>query len=230
LDSLERASPVHMSPVGPDCVTAFSSLRLMKEADNSFRNILSFSSIPWRIRPSGLFPFRINLKLRILQTVGRTPWLGDRLVTRPLPTHSINTQTNIPVSKWFLAHDSSVPSGEGVSCHRPHGHCDPPENVTLCTLSQIIVMFFGNISMTEIHGLTQKVFKIVQYGICSAVNFAAVGFIFFTWRSRTIHWEQDRAYALTNIAVEYVALLHIREIPSSHLVPETGYVGWRFSW
>jgi hypothetical protein len=30
------------------------------------------------MRPSGLFHTRINLELRILQTVGRTPWTGDQ--------------------------------------------------------------------------------------------------------------------------------------------------------
>jgi hypothetical protein len=38
----------------------------------------SFSSSTFRITPSGLFPIRINLKLWILQTVGRTPWTGDQ--------------------------------------------------------------------------------------------------------------------------------------------------------
>jgi hypothetical protein len=34
----------------------------------------------------------INSEIWILQTVGRTPWTGDELVTRPLPTQD-NTNT-----------------------------------------------------------------------------------------------------------------------------------------
>jgi hypothetical protein len=37
-----------------------------------------------RIRPSGLFPFIMNVELLILQRVCRTPWTGDQPVAKPL--------------------------------------------------------------------------------------------------------------------------------------------------
>jgi hypothetical protein len=40
----------------------------------------------WRIRLSGLYPFRINLKLWILQTTERTPWTENQHVA-----HNTNT-------------------------------------------------------------------------------------------------------------------------------------------
>jgi hypothetical protein len=44
----------------------------------------SSSSSFWQIMPPGLFQFRINLKLWILQAVYRTPLMGDQAVARPL--------------------------------------------------------------------------------------------------------------------------------------------------
>jgi hypothetical protein len=38
----------------------------------------SFSFSTFRVRPSGLFPIRINLELCISYTVGKTPWMGDQ--------------------------------------------------------------------------------------------------------------------------------------------------------
>jgi hypothetical protein len=35
------------------------------------------------LRPSGLF--RLNSETRVFQTLGRTPWIGDRFIGRPLP-------------------------------------------------------------------------------------------------------------------------------------------------
>jgi hypothetical protein len=48
---------------------------------------LHSSSSTWRIRPSGLFPFGINLELLLLYTIGRTPWTGDQ------PCHKAATYT-----------------------------------------------------------------------------------------------------------------------------------------
>jgi hypothetical protein len=50
-------------------------------------------------QPFGHWPF---FSFLILYTVGRTPWMGDRLVARPLPTHRTTqiqnkcTQTSMP--------------------------------------------------------------------------------------------------------------------------------------
>jgi hypothetical protein len=47
-----------------------------------------------------LFTFRINLKIWILQTVGRTPLMGDQPVARPLPTQDrTNTEKNANMAR-----------------------------------------------------------------------------------------------------------------------------------
>jgi hypothetical protein len=58
----------------------------------------------WQIRPSCLFPFRIYMKLWILETVGRTLWTGPWPVAILLPTRD-NTHTGKsadihPCHKW----------------------------------------------------------------------------------------------------------------------------------
>jgi hypothetical protein len=64
-----------------------------------------------QIRPSGLFPFRTDLKLWILQTVVRTPWTGDHPVARPLPTQD-NTKADIhPCLEWDTNPRSQCSSG-----------------------------------------------------------------------------------------------------------------------
>jgi hypothetical protein len=61
----------------------------------------------------------------ILFTVGRTPWMRDQSVARPLPTHSAaqtqnkRTQTSIPP----VGFEPTAPS-EDSYCLRPRGHCD----------------------------------------------------------------------------------------------------------
>jgi hypothetical protein len=55
---------------------------------------VSSSFFLWRIRPSGLFSFRIYLELWILHRVGRTPWTGDQPVARLLPTQD---NKNVPM-------------------------------------------------------------------------------------------------------------------------------------
>jgi hypothetical protein len=60
----------------------------------------------WWIRPSGLFPFRINLKLWMLQIVNRSPWKGISLsqgcyLHRTTQTQKGCTHTYIhPCLKW----------------------------------------------------------------------------------------------------------------------------------
>jgi hypothetical protein len=78
--------------------------------------------VPWRIRPSGLFQFWINLKLWILWTVCRTHLTADQPVARPLPTQdNINTEErpkDIHASSGIRTHDHMP------SCLRPLDHCD----------------------------------------------------------------------------------------------------------
>jgi hypothetical protein len=58
----------------------------------------------------------------ILYTAGRTPWMGDEAVTRPLPTHRINAHRH-PCFEWDSNLRPHCPRGEDSSCLRPHCHC-----------------------------------------------------------------------------------------------------------
>jgi hypothetical protein len=81
--------------------------------------------ISWQIRPCGLFPFRIHLKLWILERAGRSPWTGDQPVARPLTTQN-NTNTDILAHSFqtgIRTHDPSIRAGGDISCLRPRGHC-----------------------------------------------------------------------------------------------------------
>jgi hypothetical protein len=58
----------------------------------------------------------VSLQFLNPKTVGRTPWMGDEPVARPLP---IKTQTNIHAFSGIRMHDPSVRAGED----RQRGHC-----------------------------------------------------------------------------------------------------------
>jgi hypothetical protein len=80
----------------------------------------------WRLSPSGLFPFRINLKLWILQSVGRIPWAGDQPFARPLLTQDntdrINSYRHLCL-KWDSNPRSQVFEKAKIFCAfdaRPH--------------------------------------------------------------------------------------------------------------
>jgi hypothetical protein len=81
----------------------------------------SSSSSSWQIRPPALPLFRIDPKLWILRTVGRTPWTRDQPVARPLPAQeSMNTekkQTYIYASSEIRTHDLSVRTGKNIPYH-----------------------------------------------------------------------------------------------------------------
>jgi hypothetical protein len=47
------------------------------------------------MKSSGLFPFRISPTLRILQTVGKTPWIRDQTIATALLT-----QDNKSIEEW----------------------------------------------------------------------------------------------------------------------------------
>jgi hypothetical protein len=69
--------------------------------------------------------------LVFLYTVGRTPWTGDQLVTRPLSTHRMTHRINahntyIHALSGIRTYDHSVRASEDSSCFRPRGHCDRP--------------------------------------------------------------------------------------------------------
>jgi hypothetical protein len=78
--------------------------------------------------PSGLFPFRIDLRLWILQTVGL---VGRMMVPSQGSYLHRTTQTeemwrDIHASIAIRTHDPSAWAGEDISCLRPPGHCDRP--------------------------------------------------------------------------------------------------------
>jgi hypothetical protein len=71
-----------------------------------------------RIKPSGLFPFTISLKVLILQTVCMTPWTYDQPIASLLPIQDHktqnNTQANFHISNGTRGH---YPSVWGVTLH-----------------------------------------------------------------------------------------------------------------
>jgi hypothetical protein len=88
--------------------------------------LLSFSLYSlWLYNPLDLGLFSSFL---ILYTVGRTPWTGDQLVARPLPTRRTtqtqNKRRDIHASSGIRTHVPSVRAAEDGSCFRPRGHCD----------------------------------------------------------------------------------------------------------
>jgi hypothetical protein len=80
----------------------------------------------WRIRPSGLLPFKINLKLWILKKVGKTPWRGSARCkaatnrTRKTP----EKQTYINASSGVGLHGPAAREGQDISFLRRHCHCN----------------------------------------------------------------------------------------------------------
>jgi hypothetical protein len=60
----------------------------------------------------------INSDIRVLQTVRRTPWTLDQLVTRPLPTQDNMNRTN--AKSGIRTHDANVWEGEGALSLRSH--------------------------------------------------------------------------------------------------------------
>jgi hypothetical protein len=53
----------------------------------------------------------------ILYAIGRTPWTREQPIAMPL-------NTDIHASDGIRSNNSSVRSGEDISCRRPRGHCD----------------------------------------------------------------------------------------------------------
>jgi hypothetical protein len=69
----------------------------------------------------------VSLQFLNPKKVGRTPWLGDQSVARPLP---IQTWTNIHALSGIRTHDPGVQVGKDSSCLRPHSHCDRLSDIT----------------------------------------------------------------------------------------------------
>jgi hypothetical protein len=67
------------------------------------------------------------------RTVGRTSWMGDQFVARPLPVHKHRkTHTHhIHARGGIQTHDHSVPVSEDSSCFRPLSYRDRPKRYYL---------------------------------------------------------------------------------------------------
>jgi hypothetical protein len=70
---------------------------------------------PWR-----LFQF-LNVYI-----VGRTLWMGDQPVARPLPIHRTTQTENKPtqISMPRVGFETNIRAGEDNLCLTPRGHCD----------------------------------------------------------------------------------------------------------
>jgi hypothetical protein len=92
---------------------------------NHGNHVFLFLFILLRIRQSGFFLFRINLK----QT-GRTSRTGDRPEAMPLPAQdNTNTQKNADIHPCLASirtHDSGVQQAKNISCLRLRGHRNRP--------------------------------------------------------------------------------------------------------
>jgi hypothetical protein len=119
----ECISSCKQSAVSLAVLTA--TVRIITSAINKLlviRIYLSMALQPF-VGPWPLFSFLI------LYTSGRTPWMGDQPVARPLPTQNnknrINAHPDIHNSSGIRTHDPSVPAGEDCSClDRATEHCD----------------------------------------------------------------------------------------------------------
>jgi hypothetical protein len=72
-------------------------------------------------------------------TVGRTPWMEDQPVARPMPTHKTAQTQNSRTQTLMLqvGFEPRIPvfkGGKDSSRLRPRGHCDRQENKTYCTI------------------------------------------------------------------------------------------------
>jgi hypothetical protein len=103
--------------------------------------MLIFSmALPAQSGPRTLVQFR-----NLFYTDGRTPWMSDQSVSRPLPKHR-KTQNkrihtpNIHALSGIRIHDPSVRESEYRSCLRPHGHCDRHVDIyTTSFISRMVV-------------------------------------------------------------------------------------------
>jgi hypothetical protein len=90
--------------------------------------LLFFLSVPLLPFSYGVEVFRFSL---VLCTIGRTPWMSDRLVAGPLPKYKTTqiqnkyTHTpNIHARSGIQTHENSVRASEDSSCLRPRGYSD----------------------------------------------------------------------------------------------------------
>jgi hypothetical protein len=72
----------------------------------------------------------VSLRFSRFWTVGRTTWVGDQLIARPLPvhkhrkTHTYTQTLNIHVLSGIRIHDPGFRASEDNACLRPLGYRD----------------------------------------------------------------------------------------------------------
>jgi hypothetical protein len=148
------------------------------------------------IRPSGLFPFRINLSYG---TVGRTPWTGGQPTTRPLPTqdntNTEETRTDINALGGIRTHDPSVSTGEGISCLRPSRHCD--RQYLISSYYIILMSCFNSFSYRKIGRAT------------TSYNFSRVSFLLLVFKVLLMEtYHTYHTYWVSHLGLSLLCMLH----------------------
>jgi hypothetical protein len=114
------------------------------------------------------------LSFVILFTVCRTPWTGDQLVARPLPTHrTAQTHTDMHASSGIRTHDPSVRAGEDSSCLRPHSRL-------YRHLIDRLVTGFGLMTLFIAHFDTERDYTL-QFTITHKLMFTVISSLVVAW-------------------------------------------------
>jgi hypothetical protein len=93
---------------------------------NFFSLVLQLQFVPW---PTSM-KLSVSLRFSRSWTVGRTPWVGDQLVARPLYLYTntekrihIHRQTlNMHALSWIQTHVPGFRASEDSACLRPLGY------------------------------------------------------------------------------------------------------------
>jgi hypothetical protein len=94
------------------------------------RPLLILLFLPWRIRPSGLFPFRLNSEIMDLTDSCQDSLDGWSALSQGRYLHRTTqkeeTDADIHASSGIRTHDPSIWAGDDISCLRPRIHCNQP--------------------------------------------------------------------------------------------------------
>jgi hypothetical protein len=127
-----------------------SFVAVMKSFNNKCGKVACYNS-PWikllillhPVAPTWSTGHPLNASFHFSSLIGRTPWMGDQAVKRPLPnTNTEWTQTYIHALSEIRTHNLRVSASGDISYLRPRGHCDRwNENsiIEITTFSWILV-------------------------------------------------------------------------------------------
>jgi hypothetical protein len=126
--------------------------------------------------------------------VGRTPWMGDQLDARLLPTQDNKNRINADIHalSGIWTHDPSVRAGEDILWLWPLAHCDRLFNVCSNLLSSWVTISFSIRTMIDV-----RVFTCGKSHILSS---------FWLWLI-TYHWCKWRIYAFLRIFWRRIILI-----------------------